>query len=221
MPVLKGLFTEIGDYLYTRYICLDLSEYQYFSLGAKNTVVAQFVLMCIFGCMLASIFIYVEKRSGARLVGALVKNGCVDENTAKTEKELGIRLSWRQARALRRPSALSKLVYYKGQPYMTASPLTFDDQGDSSFPLPNAPGDWTLKDELSSRKSVDFHSVPLYIPSTFIYRSEVRYSASSPRPLHLALSLVLFPTVGFLILRLFPYILSLADRIIHIAVTLF
>ena len=52
---LKEMLTEIGDYLYHRYFCLDLSQYNNFSLGATNTLIPRIVVAFVIGAMIASL----------------------------------------------------------------------------------------------------------------------------------------------------------------------
>ena len=123
------MMVEIGEYLYDRYVCLNLDVYKNFSFGARNTSVALTVLCCVIGAMIAAIAYYYVKHSTAPLIHALLKEKCIDEASAKTPKELGIRMNRTIRRQLRRPSPLSKLVCYVGQaqsfyvPYQDEKPI--------------------------------------------------------------------------------------------------
>ncbi len=212
-----GFWSEIGEYLYKNYVCLDLNKYTYFSLGAKNTFVAQIVWMCVLGCIIASFVLFFQRRLSSRLVSALLRNGCHDEESAKSAEDLGVSLSYRILYNLRRPSSLSKLIYYKGQSYLTATNRSFYENKNGeevSLPLPMPPKGRTLKDELKERRAVDFKTIPLYIPASLTYRAELRYPQKKESFLPLVLALVLFPVFGSAFIRLFPQILSLADIII-------
>ena len=60
---------------------------------------------------------------------------------------------------------------------------------------------------------MDFDSTPLYIPKPLTYRAEVRF-AGVPRLRTLILVLILFPMLGFAVLRFFPDMMFAADALI-------
>ena len=232
---LKELFAEIGDYLYHRYLCLDLSRYNNFSLGASNTLIPMIIICFIIGAMIATVLMYIEKTQTTTLVEALLRAECKDEESAKTPAELNVQMTRSLIDRMRKPSPLSKLVYYRGQKIPVATSFLLQKSDDPSQ-------NQEKKEELSSntsegtqdmgingkkeqafyatraemlreRKAVDFTSVPLYIPKELVYRAQVRYS-EKPRKLVLLLSLLALPILGIVILRAFPTILVFADGLI-------
>ncbi len=231
---LKELFAEIGKYIYDHYICLDLSRYNNFSLGAKNTLIAQIVICFIVGSVVASILMYLEKTQTTKLISALIRAECKDEESAKSPTELNVRMTGSLIRRMRQPSPLSKLVYYRGQKIPVATSLLLqktedsDEKQENDGSLDAQPSDSsqnmvengnnksvyaTRAELIRERRTVDFQNTPLYIPNELYYRAQVRYGEKN-RPWILVLSLIALPILGILILRVFPTVLLLADGMI-------
>ena len=235
------MMKEIGDYLYNRYIVLDLSRYHNFSLGSTNTLISKIVISLTIGAMVASIILYIEKKRATKLVQALLKNGCHSEETAKSAENLGIQMNYSLRQLMRKPSPLSKLVYYHGQKAPVAASLLLEEKkkedlekGNSEEAQDNASntthigkGDKKEKPSrkeiealyrenqmlIKERKSLDFQTVPLYIPQNLAYRADVRYGVKT-KPFSLIISLIGLPLLALFILRFFPSVLLLADGII-------
>ena len=218
------MMAEIGDYIYEKYICLNLSQYKNFDLGARNTTVATVVLCFVIGGMVSAILYYISKRRSAPLVNALLQSGCTDEASAKSIAELDIRTNRSLRRQLRKITPLSKLVYYVGQRFPAppatdpdAAPAADEPSDSENVDAPEASVDSaasvSYKELLASRREVDFDSTPLYIPKPLTYRAEVRF-AGVPRLRTLILVLILFPMLGFAVLRFFPDLMFAADALI-------
>ncbi len=213
------MLAEIGEYIYEKYICLNLSQYRNFDFGARNTTVAMIVICFVIGGMVSAVLYYVSKRTSAPLVNALLKQNCIDEESAKSAAELGVRPKrslWRQMRKL---SPLSKLVYYVGQKFplppkesVGEDASSADTESEEAATEEKTP-DFSYKELIASRREVDFETVALYIPKPLTYRAEVRF-AGVPRLRTLILVLILFPILGFVVLRFFPDLLLAADALI-------
>ena len=220
---LKEMFAEIGDYLYHRYFCLDLSQYNNFSLGAKNTLVPQIVIAFVIGAIIATVLMYLEKTQTTKLVGALLRAECKDEESAKTPAELNVRMTGSLIRRMRRPSPLSKLVFYRGQKTSVSASLIWQ-KADSSEENQKSEAekkiDTSEKMEengnikrysdraelLKERKELDFRTASMYIPKELSYRAEVRYG-EMPRTSIFVLCLISLPILGSVILRLLTTVL--------------
>ena len=215
------MLAEIGEYIYEKYICLNLSLYKNFDLGARNTTVAMIVLCFVVGGMVSAILYYRSKRAVAPLVNALLKQSCHSEDSAKSAEALGVRMRPSLCRQMRKLSPLSKVVYYSGQqfpppptgtPEIAAdAPAEEDAHEESSTPPEKS--SFSYKELMASRREIDFTTVPLYIPSSLTYRAEIRF-AEIPRLRTLILVLILFPILGFAVLRFFPDLLLAADALI-------
>lgn len=225
---LKELFLEIGDYLYNRYLCIDLSQYNNFSLGATNTLIPQIIICFIIGAMIASVFMYLEKSQATNLINALLQAKCKDESNAKTPTDLNVCMTRSLISRMRKPSPLSKLVYYRGQKIPVSSSFLLqetdklpEDQKNSD-PLSQDMGENGNKEQsfyatraemIRERNLLDFQNLPLYIPEKLSYRAEVRYG-KKPSRLALVFSLIALPILGIVILRGLPSVLLLADGLI-------
>ena len=222
---LKELFAEMGDYLYHRYLCLDLSRYNNFSLGATNTLIPKIIICFVIGAMIATIFMYLEKTQTTKLISALLHAKCNDEESAKAPSALNIRMTRSLIRRMRKPSPLSKLVFYQGQKSPVSASFLFEEsrktnentsetnEEPTNMAKNGSSSDLYYKSRtemIRERKTVDFETVPLYIPKVLSYRAEVRYS-EKPRALILVLSLIALPILGIVILRALPTVLLLAD----------
>ena len=225
---LKELFAEIGDYLYHRYLCLDLSRYNNFSLGATNTLIPKIVICFIIGAMIATVLMYLEKTQSSKLISALLHAECKDEESAKSAAELDVHMTRSLIRRLRKPSPLSKLIFYRGQKAPVSASFLLEEvkkaneiAQESTENLDNMVENGnsdksyyqSRAEMLRERKAVDFTTVPLYIPSALTYRADVRYS-EKPRALFLVLSLIALPILGIVVLRALPTVLLLADGMI-------
>ena len=231
---LKELFAEIGDYLYHRYLCLDLSRYNNFSLGATNTLIPMIIISFIIGAMIATVLMYLEKTQTTKLVNALLRAKCKDEESAKTPAELNVEMTWSLIDRMRKPSPLSKLVYYRGQKIPVSTSLLLEKNTKPSENQENSENssqdadsnqemgaNGNIKQEfyptraemIRERKAVDFANVPLYIPNELVYRAQVRYG-EKPNKLVFLLSLIGLPFLGIMILRMFPTVLVFADGFI-------
>lgn len=227
---LKEMFLEIGDYLYHRYLCLDLSQYNNFSLGAKNTLIPQIIIAFVIGAIIATVLMYVEKTQTTKLIGALLRAECKDEESAKTPAELDIHMTGSLIRRMRKPSPLSKLVFYRGQKTAVSASLILQKPGtsaenqesdvtdgantsDSMVKNGNIEYCNTRSELLKERKTLDFRTAAMYIPKELSYRAEVRYG-EKPRKSVFVLSLIALPILGIVILRLLPSVLLLADGLI-------
>ncbi len=220
------MIEEIGEYIYEKYICLDLSRYGNFNLGARNTTVSMIVLCFVVGGMVSAILYYCAKRRTAPLVNALLKEKCIDETSAKSAADLDVHMNRSLRRQMRRLSPLSKLVYYVGQrfPFPPTCECDCEKAAEESCECTSTEAtpataneaiipSFSYKDLLISRRAVDFDTVPLYIPKSLTYRAEVRF-AGVPRMRTLILVLILFPILGFTVLRFFPDLMLAADALI-------
>ncbi len=223
----KEMVVEIGDYLYSRYICLDLSQYRNFDFGARNTTVAKIILLSLLGCMIAALILYINKRHARTLTKALLDHGCTDEQSAKSATELGVSVSRRLRYSLRRPSALSKIIYFVGQTHVTAESTLLHDtdfsnadgaaehvQNESQSNQKKGKKRPSYAAALQERRSIDFQAVGLYIPKPLTYRAEVRFAGKQESFLMLLIALVILPAAGLVILRFLPQLLGLADSLI-------
>ena len=208
---LKEMFIEIGYYLYHRYLCIDLSQYNNFSLGAKNTLIPQIVIAFVIGAMIAAILMYLEKAHTVALVSALLRAECKDEESAKSAKELGIDMNDSLLYQLRRPSSISKLIYHRGQT-VSVSASAIANMGEN-VNSNEAKYYSSRKELLEERKKIDFQTVPLYIPQELSYRADVRYG-KKPRLFVCVISVIMMPLIGILVLRLLPTVLLFADGLI-------
>lgn len=100
---------EIRDYLYRTYFYNDFTSNKYLNFGRGIGFSVVIFSLCL-GFLIAFFCIRVQRNRQGRLIRALLRAQAFSEETAQTPEELGLSQSRLLTSALRRPSALRKLV---------------------------------------------------------------------------------------------------------------
>lgn len=103
------LWQEIRDYLYRTYFYHDFTSNKYLNFGRGIGFSVVIFSLCL-GFLIAFFCIRVQRNRQGRLIRALLRAQAFSEETAQTPEELGLSQSRLLTSALRRPSALRKLV---------------------------------------------------------------------------------------------------------------
>ena len=100
---------EIRDYLYRTYFYHDFTANKYLNFGRGIGFSVVIFSLCL-GFLIAFFCIRVQRNRQGRLIRALLRAQAFSEEIAQTPEELGLSQSRLLTSALRRPSALRKLV---------------------------------------------------------------------------------------------------------------
>ena len=207
-----SLWQEIWQFLSDKYFSVSFEDYQYENIRLTSSTFfsAQGIIIAVFlGMIVAAALSLFQKRTLGDLVRALDRESCYDGERAKTLEELGLLRSTAIKEALRRGTALGRVVRCVGQDEYLAAQA----QKRAEFEAEQAAG------PKKSRKKwrdvpykYDFMTDRFYIPEDKAFGAISQFSKKGSDPLMLALTVVI--CVGLMILCCFllPEMLQLADN---------
>lgn len=154
-----------------------------------NTTSMDMVIWCMFiGLMLATIFMYYQKRVIGAFVRKLLSSDATDQASAKTLSELGYARNYSIRSALRGGGALRKLVWENGDNYV---------ENESGI-------------KYSARQTpMDINTARFYIPEDNRIRAELRYSAKGSDIFMLIITAVVSLMIAYLAATYLPDLLNL------------
>lgn len=215
-----SLVAELFEYFKNKYFTLEIGEYTNISVDAASigTVIISFFI----GLNIAALLSLFNKRVLGDFVRALIANGCLSTEKAKTLSELGFMKNTAVRGSLRSGVTLRRVVRcVEEEEYLAAieEKETFYEQGDET-------GKTTGNSEESQKQvkspafrsanfKIDFEKAHFYIPEKFKYTAEIKFEKKGTNPMTFLLVLVLSFTVMILLFRYLPDVFYLFDNFIE------
>ncbi len=194
MAEIYNFFGNICDYLRENYWEASFGYYRNFEIDLGYITMGQLIFLIMGAFIAAAIVAYVQKNVVGSLVHALIRKEARDESTACTLGELGLARSLPVRLSLRRrDSALRKVVRYVGERCQEA---------DGRLPAPV--------------DVIDYENARFYIPPALTARAEVRFSREGSDGRALALAILFFSVLAFVLIRFLPAVLGWADNLISL-----
>lgn len=157
-----------------------------------STTSIEMVVWCMFiGLMLATVFMFYQKKVIGAFVRALLSAEASDHSSAKTLKELGFERNVPVRSALIKGGALRKLVWENGDNYV---------ENESGV-------------KISARQiPLDVNTARFYIPEDNRIRAELRYNEKGSDVFMLIITALVFLMVAFLAATFLPDLLKLLEN---------
>ncbi|MBE6556016.1 MAG: hypothetical protein E7663_07330 [Ruminococcaceae bacterium] len=198
----------------------DYEHFRFTESAAKTTVTVVFGF-CI-GIILASLLVCYQRNLPGAFVRALLRQGALSKESAKSAEELGFLKSVLIKAELRFGSMLKKvvvIVHADGSSVLDSEPSepadknggehrdkAADKREEDEQTLPSIP--------MQKMTAAEYTACRFYIPEALKYRAEVRYEREGNGPLQVVITSVLAIALGVLILRLLPFFLSVIDGLL-------
>ncbi len=207
------LIKELWDYFYDKYLSIDFASHDYEHLTPSSSgifSIPAIIAALLLGVMLAAAVSLYYKRTLGNLVRALDKNGCISPQTAKTLTELHFSKSGIIKYALRRGSALRRVVRCAGEQEHIGAQQSLRDQtqveqtSDKDRPLKESPYRY------------DFETDRFYIPQELMFGATTQFDKKGSNPLTFALVVIVCLLLLWACRLFLPELLQVVDNFIGI-----